>query len=46
VIAEGVENKQQRDFLIANECDILQGYFFAYPKNGQEMSKYLNQYQQ
>ena len=31
VVAEGVENVGQRDLLIAQGCDELQGYFFARP---------------
>ncbi|MBW8383227.1 MAG: bifunctional diguanylate cyclase/phosphodiesterase [Youngiibacter sp.] len=31
VIAEGVETVLQRDFLVANGCDIMQGYLFARP---------------
>lgn len=31
VVAEGVENAAQRDFLINLKCDYLQGYFFSKP---------------
>ncbi len=31
IIAEGVETKQQSDFLIGQGCDMLQGYLFARP---------------
>ncbi|MCG8613522.1 MAG: EAL domain-containing protein [Pseudomonadales bacterium] len=31
VIAEGVENQDQADFLIENNCDYMQGYLFYYP---------------
>ena len=31
VVAEGVENIDQRDFLVINRCDYAQGYFFSRP---------------
>lgn len=31
VIAEGVENKEQFDFLKKNGCDMIQGYYFSKP---------------
>jgi EAL domain-containing protein (putative c-di-GMP-specific phosphodiesterase class I) len=31
VIAEGVENEQQREFLQAHNCDQMQGYLFSPP---------------
>ena len=31
VIAEGVETKEQLDFLTNHQCDITQGYFFSKP---------------
>lgn len=31
VVAEGVEKKEQVDFLKANKCDIYQGYYFSKP---------------
>ena len=31
VIAEGVENEAQLEFLIANSCDEMQGYYFSRP---------------
>ena len=34
VVAEGVEEAAQRDFLLANGCDYQQGYFFDPPKPG------------
>jgi EAL domain-containing protein (putative c-di-GMP-specific phosphodiesterase class I) len=32
VVAEGVETQAQRDFLLANGCDLLQGYLFGKPE--------------
>jgi EAL domain-containing protein (putative c-di-GMP-specific phosphodiesterase class I)/ActR/RegA family two-component response regulator len=31
VVGEGVETQEQLDFLIANHCDAVQGYFFTRP---------------
>jgi EAL domain-containing protein (putative c-di-GMP-specific phosphodiesterase class I) len=31
VVAEGVENRDERDHLVACGCDVLQGYLFARP---------------
>ena len=31
VVAEGVENEAQRDYLERHRCDIYQGYLFARP---------------
>ena len=31
VIAEGVETRQQLDFLLANQCYLYQGYYFSKP---------------
>ncbi len=37
VIAEGVETKEQRDFLIQNGCRDIQGYFYGKPIPADEM---------
>ena len=31
IVAEGIESREQVDFLIEQECDLIQGYFFAKP---------------
>jgi EAL domain-containing protein (putative c-di-GMP-specific phosphodiesterase class I) len=31
VVAEGVEDAEQLDFLASKKCDIVQGYFFSKP---------------
>ncbi len=30
-IAEGVENREQADFLIKHNCDFVQGFFYSRP---------------
>jgi len=37
VTAEGVETEEQRDFLIARDCDFLQGYLFNRPMAAEEL---------
>ncbi len=37
VIAEGVETKAQKDFLIQNNCSLIQGYFYSKPVPYNEM---------
>ena len=39
VIAEGVETKEQLDFLKNHQCDITQGYFFSKPLSVEEIEK-------
>jgi len=41
VIAEGVETKAQMDFLRANECDEIQGYYFSKPVGADELAASL-----
>jgi diguanylate cyclase (GGDEF)-like protein/PAS domain S-box-containing protein len=47
IIAEGVETKQQLDFLIENNCNIIQGFYYSKPLPVAEIqvlleSKFLN----
>ncbi|MEN8303237.1 MAG: EAL domain-containing protein [Campylobacterota bacterium] len=37
IIAEGVETKEQKDFLVENGCKDIQGYFYAKPMPADEM---------
>jgi|GEM_PF-457540 len=41
VIAEGVESKEQKDFLIANKCTNIQGHYYSHPVPAKEMEKIL-----
>jgi EAL domain-containing protein (putative c-di-GMP-specific phosphodiesterase class I) len=42
VVAEGVETVAQRDFLVAHNCDYLQGYLFTAPLPGNEISEFIH----
>ena len=42
-IAEGVETKEQQDYLLARGCDIIQGYYYAKPMPKDEFEGYLKQ---
>lgn len=39
VVAEGIENKEQVDFLSNLGCDLIQGYYFAKPMPADEFEK-------
>ncbi len=41
VIAEGVETKDQLDYLAANDCDKIQGYWFSKPVPEAEIERLL-----
>ena len=41
LIAEGVETKKQQEFLIENDCDLIQGYFFSKPIPAEEIELLL-----
>ncbi|SEH07806.1 Phytochrome-like protein cph2 [Candidatus Venteria ishoeyi] len=44
VVAEGVETTAQRDFLIQNECDILQGYLYSRPLPNKQLLDFIRQF--
>ncbi len=39
IVAEGIESREQVDFLTEQECDLIQGYFFAKPMPIQEFEE-------
>lgn len=41
IVAEGVETEEQRKFLVENECDILQGYYFSKPLTDYEFEQFF-----
>jgi EAL domain-containing protein (putative c-di-GMP-specific phosphodiesterase class I) len=41
LIAEGVENAAQKDFLLQNSCSKIQGYFYSKPLCVEDMNKKL-----
>ena len=45
VIAEGVETKEQLDFLVFRGCTDIQGYYYSQPLPEDEYKKFLLQYQ-
>ncbi len=43
VVAEGVENKEQLEFLRWHKCDAIQGYFYSKPCSGRDILKQLSE---
>jgi len=41
VLAEGIENEFQLNFITANGCDYAQGYYFLAPQRPEEVSQFL-----
>jgi len=44
-IAEGVERKEQVDFLVKEDCNVIQGYYFSKPLSSDECKDFLQRYQ-
>jgi diguanylate cyclase (GGDEF)-like protein len=41
VVAEGVETKEQLDFLISHNCEMIQGYYFSRPVDPEIFTEFL-----
>ncbi|WP_211471572.1 EAL domain-containing protein [Collimonas humicola] len=41
VVAEGVENESQLDFLRENSCDMMQGYYFGKPMPAEQFIEFV-----
>lgn len=42
VVAEGVENREQFDYLLSRRCTIIQGYFYSEPLSAGEFVQWLD----
>ncbi|MFT7860668.1 MAG: EAL domain-containing protein [Sulfurimonas sp.] len=41
LVAEGVETKEQQEFMLANGCSVIQGYYYSKPIGSTDMQNYL-----
>ena len=44
VVAEGVEEKEQVDYLKSIECDTVQGYYYSKPENFENVIRMLSKF--
>lgn len=44
VVAEGIEDESQLDFLKASGCDVAQGYFVSKPLNSEQYTEWLQRW--
>ncbi len=44
IIAEGVETKEQKNFMVENGCHNIQGYFYSKPISADELENLLQNY--
>ncbi|GAA6145577.1 putative bifunctional diguanylate cyclase/phosphodiesterase [Thalassolituus maritimus] len=42
IVAEGIENAEQADFLIRNGCDLAQGYYYGHPVSAADAEQFLH----
>ena len=45
IVSEGVETKEQYDAMVGLGIDYIQGYYFSRPIPGQELVKFLKDFQ-
>lgn len=43
ICAEGVETKEQYDFLVGSNCELIQGYYFSKPVPIEELPNVIKQ---
>lgn len=43
VIAIGIENHEQLQFLVESHCDMIQGYYFSTPSTQEKITNYISQ---
>jgi len=41
VIAEGIETKEQKEFLLSSGCSSIQGFYYSKPLNSEDMSEFV-----
>ena len=44
IVAEGVETKEQLEFLKSQNCYLMQGYYFSEPVREHEIEEMLDRY--
>ena len=41
IVAEGVENEAQKEFLLARGCEVMQGYLYSKPVPAQDLPLFI-----
>ena len=44
VIAEGIEDNVQKEFLLKNKCNMMQGYLFGHPESPEKIESFLKEF--
>jgi len=44
VIAEGIEDNVQKEFLLKNKCNMMQGYLFGHPESPDKIESFLKEF--